>query len=207
MKLKIRVRWLALLLLTLLVATPVMADIQFGLRAGANLAKFTGADIQEFSDTIKNKAGLVAGIFLSINFGKIITIQPEVLYSMKGAALSEPIPEYSGKLYADYLEIPLLLKLRLPLPVLQPVIFAGPSVGFKLKEKYVLNGQTVELQENLFQNNDYGAIFGAGLDLGRHLQFDFRYSLGLKKVISAAQGETPPDIKNGVWSITVGLAF
>ncbi len=184
-----------------------LADVQFGLRAGANSARITGQDIQEFSDTIKNKSGLVAGIFFSINLGKALTIQPEILYTMKGTTLSDPNPEYSGKLYADYVEIPLLLKLKIPLPLLKPVVFAGPSVGFKLREKYVINGQNIELQESLFENNDYGAIFGAGLDLGHHLQFDVRYSLGLKKVISTIQGETAPDIKNGVWSATVGIAF
>jgi len=206
-KIKIRKMSLVVTMVSLLAVSSALAEVQFGLRAGANLAKINGQDIQEFSETIKNKAGLVGGIFFSVNLGKFITIQPEILYTMKGATLSDPLPEYSGKLYADYVEIPLLLKIRLPLPVLQPVVFAGPSVGFKLKEKYVLNGQTIELGESLFENNDYGAIFGAGLDLGHHLQVDVRYSLGLKKVLTAASGETPPDVKNGVWSATVGLAF
>lgn len=207
MKKNIQKIGLLLTMTIIMIASPALADVQFGLRAGANSARLSGQDIQDFSDTIKNKSGLVAGIFFSINLGKALTIQPEILYTMKGATLSDPNPEYSGKLYADYVEIPILLKLKIPLPLVQPLVFAGPSVGFKLREKYVINGQNIELQESLFKNNDYGAIFGAGLDLGHHLQFDVRYSLGLKKVISTIEGESTPDIKNGVWSATIGIAF
>ncbi len=187
--------------------TAAQAGIQLGIRGGGNAAKLTGADVQDLEGTIKNKVGLVAGIFLAINIGKIITIQPEFLYTMKGSQINDPLGEYTGKLYGDYLEIPLLLKIRIPTPGIQPAIFAGPSVGFKLKEKLQLNGQDVPLEETLLENNDYGAIFGAGLDFGRHFMIDVRYSLGLKKVLTAIEEGTQPDVKNGVWSATVGIAF
>lgn len=183
------------------------AGIQFGIRGGGNASKLTGADIQNLEGTIKYKVGLVGGIFFAINIGKIITIEPEFLYTMKGAQEQVTAGDYTEKLYGDYLEIPVLLKLRIPTPGIQPAIFAGPSVGFKLKEKLQRNGQDVPLQEKILENNDYGAIFGAGLDFGRHFMIDVRYSLGLKKVLSAAQGTTALDVKNGVWSATVGIAF
>lgn len=183
------------------------AGIQFGIRGGGNASKLTGADIQNLEGTIKYKIGLVGGIFFAINIGKIITIEPEFLYTMKGSQEQVTAGDYTEKLYGDYLEIPVLLKLRIPTPGIQPAIFAGPSVGFKLKEKLQINGQDVPLQEKILENNDYGAIFGAGLDFGRHFMIDIRYSLGLKKVLSAAQGTTALDVKNGVWSATVGIAF
>ncbi|RPI99662.1 MAG: PorT family protein, partial [Candidatus Aminicenantes bacterium] len=99
------------------------------------------------------------------------------------------------------------LKLRIPLPVIQPFVFAGPTVGFKLQEKLESNGEEVPLTENLLKNNDYGAIFGAGLNLGRNFMVDVRYSLGLQKVISTVEGAVQPDFKNGVWSASIGIAF
>jgi hypothetical protein len=183
------------------------AGIQFGIRGGGNASNLTGADIQNLGATIKYKVGLVGGVFFAINIGKIITIEPEFLYTMKGAQEQDPATGYTEKLFGDYLEIPLLLKLRIPTPGIQPAIFAGPAVGFKLKEKLQINGQDVPLQEKILENNDYGAIFGAGLDFGRHFMIDVRYSLGLKKVLTTIQGQTPLDIKNGVWSATVGIAF
>lgn len=63
------------------------------------------------------------------------------------------------------------------------------------------------MDESMLENLDYGAIFGVGLDFGRHFMIDVRYSLGLKKVLTAIEGQTQPDIKNGIWSATVGIAF
>jgi hypothetical protein len=182
------------------------ADVQFGIKAGGNMAKITGADTHDTEGVLKNRIGFVGGIFLAFNFGKVVTIQTEVLYTMKGASfeytdVDETIIE---KLYCDYIEIPLLLKIKIPLPVIQPFVFAGPSVGFKLSEKHELAG--VPLEDVLFKNNDYGAIFGAGLNLGRNLMLDVRYSMGLQKLLDDPDF-SELDIKNGVWAATIGIAF
>jgi hypothetical protein len=108
-------------------------------------------------------------------------------------------------LFRSYIEIPLLLKIKIPLPVIQPFVFAGPSVGFKISEKAELDGVPVDVA--LLKNNDYGAIFGAGVNLGRSFMLDVRYSLGLQKVIDTIEGQVQPDIKNGVWSATIGIGF
>jgi hypothetical protein len=180
------------------------AGVQFGIKAGGNMAKPTGADTQDINGTLKNRIGFIGGIFLAFNFGKVVTIQWEVLYTMKGATYISLDDTFTEKLYGDYIEIPLLLKLRIPLPIVQPFVFAGPSVGFKLSEKH--EGDGVPLSDTLFKNNDYGAIFGAGLNLGRNFMVDARYSLGIQKVYNIVEGYQP-DIKNGVWSATIGIAF
>lgn len=186
------------------------AGVRFGLKAGVNSAKLIGSDvnwIEEVGGLTSGKYGLVGGVFFAIDLGKVITIQPEFLYTMKGSTIEDPAGTYTEKLYGDYLEIPLLLKLRIPTPIIQPVVFAGPAVGFKLSEKLTLNGEQIPLEEKILKNNDYGAIFGAGVDFGRHLSIDVRYSLGLQKIIEAAESPTQLDIKNGVWSATIGIAF
>jgi len=181
------------------------ADVQFGIKVGGNMAKPTGADVQDPMETINSRIGFTGGIFLAFNLGKVVTIQWEALYTMKGATFVALDDSYTDKLYGDYIEIPLLLKIKIPLPVIQPFVFAGPSVGFKLSEKAELDGVPVDVA--LLKNNDYGAIFGAGLNLGRNFMLDVRYSLGLQKVISTIEGEVQPDVKNGVWAATIGIAF
>jgi len=184
---------------------PAHAGVQFGIKAGGNMARPTGIDAQDPLATLKTKVGFNGGIFLAFNLGRVVTIQWEALYTMKGATYVALDDSYTDKLYADYIEVPLLLKLRLPLPIVQPFVFAGPSVGFKLQEKLEHNGE--ELTEKLFKSNDYGAVFGAGLNLGRNFMVDVRYSLGMQKVISTIEGEVQPDYKNGVWSASIGIAF
>ena len=186
---------------------PAAANVQFGIKAGGNMAKPTGADAQDPLATLKSKVGFMGGIFLAFNFGKVVTIQWEALYTMKGATYVALDDSYTDKLYSDYIEIPLLLKIKIPLPIIQPFVFAGPTVGFKLNEKLTSDGTEVPLTEALLKNNDYGAIFGAGLNLGRNFMVDVRYSLGMQKVISTIEGEVQPDFKNGVWAATIGIAF
>ena len=176
------------------------AGVQFGLKVGANMAKPTGADAQDPLATMKSRVGFTGGVFMAFNFGRVVSIQWEALYTMKGATYEALDDTYTDKLYADYIEIPLLLKLKIPTPGIQPFVFGGPSVGFKLSEKVEENG--VPLGEKLFRNNDYGAIVGAGLNLGSHFMLDVRYSLGLQKVIDQVI-----DYKNGVWAATIGIAF
>jgi hypothetical protein len=183
------------------------ADIRFGIKAGGNMAKPTGVDAQNPLATLQSRVGFLGGVFLSVDLSRVFTIQSEVLYTMKGATYVALDDTYTEKLYADYIEVPMLLMLRIPTPAVQPFVFAGPTVGFKLQEKLMSNGAEVPLTEAFLKNNDYGAIFGGGLSLGRNLTIDVRYSLGLQKVIAVFEGQTQPDFKNGVWSATVGIAF
>jgi len=192
----------------LVMPRPAAANVQFGIKAGGNMANVTGADAQDINSTLKNKVGFVGGVFLAFNMGSVFTLQLEGLYTMKGVTMTVTTPTaYTGKLYANYIEVPVLLKFRIPTPGISPFVFAGASVGFKLSEKFTQDGQNVPLDQALFKNNDYGAIFGGGLNIGSHFQLDVRYSMGLEQVVSTVQGETPLDIKNGVWSATIGIGF
>ena len=185
---------------------PAAAGVQFGIKAGGNMAKPTGADVDDIEGTLKTKVGFVGGIFIAFNLSNSFSIQTEVLYTMKGATY-----EYTDidgtveeKLYGDYIEIPLLLKLKFLSGGIQPFIFAGPYVGFKLSEKLEVMGEEIPLEEAILKNNDYGAIFGGGLQLGSKFHVDVRYSMGLQKIIDDVESI---DFKNGVWSATVGFAF
>jgi hypothetical protein len=188
---------------------PAAANVQFGIKGGGNMASITGADAQDINGTLKHKIGFVAGVFVAFNMGSVFTLQLEGLYTMKGvdSTYADVDTTYSDKIYANYIEIPLLFKFRIPTPMVSPFVFAGPAVGFKLSEKVTENGENIPLDQALFKNNDYGAIFGGGLNIGSHFQLDVRYSMGMQKIISTVEGETPLDIKNGVWSATVGIAF
>jgi hypothetical protein len=187
---------------------PAAANVQFGIKAGGNMAKVTGADAADPVLTLKTKVGFVAGVFVAFNMGSVFTLQIEGLYTMKGVSYVDDTIDYSQKLYGNYIEIPLLLKLRIPTPLVSPFIFAGPAVGFKLSEKVKENGVDVTPSEAILKNNDYGAIFGGGLNIGSHFQLDVRYSMGLAKIVNPENpGDRLFDVKNGVLSATVGIAF
>jgi hypothetical protein len=188
-------------------APPLRADIQLGIKAGGTMARPTGLQLLDPAASLKSKSGFTGGIFLALNYGRVLTIQWEAVYSMKGAVYTPPDSAATETLSADYIEVPLLLKLRAPLPVIQPFIFAGPAVGFKLQENLKTDGAETEIEGPLLKNSDYGAVFGAGLNLGPNFLFDVRYSQGLQKVVSAVSGGLPSGLKNGVWSMSLGLVF
>jgi hypothetical protein len=168
------------------------ADVKFGLKGGANIANVNGNFTGELSNW-KSTVGFCAGIFLELNLGRILTIQPEVLYTVKGADSG------TGKLKFDYLEIPVLLKLRIPTGSVHPFVFAGPAFGFSLKA--LIDG--VKISD--MPTADYGAVLGGGLQLGRSIHIDVRYTMGLQKL--AIPDLDTIDLKNGVLSATLGLAF
>jgi hypothetical protein len=168
------------------------ADIRFGIKAGANVANVNG-DFGTALEDWKSTVGFCGGIFLELNLGRVLTIQPEVLYTMKGADTG------AGKLTFDYLEIPILLKLRIPTGSVHPFVFAGPAFGFTLKA--VIDG--VKISD--MPSADYSAVLGGGLQLGRSIHIDARYTMGLQKL--AIPDLETIDLKNGVLSATIGLAF
>ncbi len=186
-----------------------VADVRFGIKGGGNMANVNGSFASDLGDW-KNTIGFCAGIFVELNLGNVLTIQPEVLYTLKGAKAEGVVVDVpaSEKLSFDYIEIPLLLKLRVPAGSIHPFIFAGPAIGFNLSSKleYALGDEEgAEPIEN-FKKVDYSAIFGAGLQLGGSLHFDVRYTMGLQKLIQVPDLEAF-DLKNGVLSATIGLAF
>ena len=172
---------------------PATADVRFGIKGGANVANVNGDFVDALGDW-KSTVGFCGGIFLELNFGRVLTIQPEVLYTMKGTDTAD-----GGKLKFDYVEIPILLKLRIPTGSVHPFVFAGPAFGFTLKA--ALEGLEVED----FPKSDTSAVLGGGLQLGSSFHIDVRYTMGLQKL------EIPDleaiDLKNGVLSATIGLAF
>jgi hypothetical protein len=168
------------------------AGVKFGIKGGANIANVNGNFTGELSNW-KSTVGFCAGIFLELNLGRILTIQPEVLYTVKGADSG------TGKLKFDYLEIPVLLKIRIPTGSVHPFVFAGPAFGFSLRA--LIDG--VKISD--MPTADYGAVLGGGLQLGRSIHIDARYTMGLQKL--AIPDLDTIDLKNGVLSATLGLAF
>ena len=186
---------------------PAAAGVQFGIKAGGNMAKPTGSDVDDIEGTLKTKVGFVGGVFIAFNLSNSFSIQTEVLYTMKGATYRvhrrrrDRRGEALRRLHRD----PRALEAQVPLgPGMRPFIFAGPYVGFKLSEKLEVMGEEIPMEEAILKNNDYGAIFGGGLQLGSKFHLDVRYSMGLQKIIDDVESI---DFKNGVWSATVGFAF
>lgn len=186
------------------------AQMQLGLKAGLNIANIGGSDADNLvGQSLDSKTGFSGGVFFAYQFNNLFAIQPEVYYSMKGATYTESGAELTVSL--DYIEIPLLLKLIIPLEgsKIRPSIFAGPAIGFntthKMKVEY--NGQTVEMDIPDTKSTDFSLVFGGGLSFmaGKNeLGVDIRYILGLSTIDNSSD---PYDLKNNVINFNAYFGF
>lgn len=212
MKRTIKVMLIGAVALMLLLPNSSLAKrITGGLKIGMNSANLHGEAMkeleEELGEELKSKLGLCAGGFIRFNISETFAIQPEILYTMKGAKFEATIFDetMTFKMNLSYLEIPVLVKLMIPtLSGVKPSLFAGPTLAIKLSGKTKLEyaGETEEEDIEEMKDTDFGLIIGAGVDFGR-LTVDLRYVLGLTEISEEAEEET----KNGVISLLVGYSF
>jgi hypothetical protein len=164
--------------------------IQFGPKAGVNIANFSNGDYSN-----NTRVGFHAGGFLSFAAGKIFAIQPEVLFSTQGTKIDDvnsPVKEFK----ANYLNIPVVAQLRTGGGV---YLESGPQAGILLTAE--TDDQSVK---NLYKSLDWSWVFGIGFRSKLGVGFDARYNLGLTK-IGDSGAHVEANAKNSV--IQLGLFF
>ncbi len=142
----------ALLAATLAIATMTTAvsaaDISLELKGGLNIAKSRVEAWENEADTtdgydINPRLGFVAGVGAQIGITEMFAIQPEILFSRKGAIQLEEGTDvengtsikYEEKqtFNLSYLEIPILFKLNIPVgEKITPNVYVGPTASFLL---------------------------------------------------------------------------
>jgi hypothetical protein len=186
---RLKVLMMVLALLTVEQASAQSFDM--GLEAGMNFSSFIGSGVNSsnLGGTVSSRLGFVGGGYLSLNFGPNFSIRPELLYEQKGAQISGTTTSYE----ADYVEVPVLLKIGLGIPVINPSILIGPSFDWNTLSS--LPGSAGALN-----TGDVGLVGG--------LEFDFssfcvngRYELGLDNVTGNSH------IQNGTFTVLMGYSF
>jgi len=188
----------------------VLAQAQkptFGVIAGATFSKFGGTDRDIFT---KTHVALAGGGFVTFGLGPNFAIQPEALYAQKGGKAEES--GTSVKVKVSYAEIPVLLKVRMPVKsggLVSPHVYVGPAIGFKIDCTLKGSDGTTTISGSCDDNDtklkstDFSVVFGAGLDVGRAV-IDVRYDLGLSKI---SDETTNNDVKNRTLFLLAGWTF
>lgn len=164
--------------------------VQLGLEAGANFSNFIGdsADIGTLTD---KRLGFIGGGYLSINLSPSFAIRPEVLYEQKGAQVSGS----STQLQLDYVEVPVLLKIGLGTPIINPNILLGASVGWNVLAQSTSGGSVSNINQS-----DVALIGGVELDIDR-FNVSGRYELGMQNVTSGS------NVQNGTITLLAGYSL
>src|SRR3982751_3951003 len=89
-------------------STLSFAQVQFGIKAGANISNFNGGDF----DAVKKKAliGFHGGAYLNFPLANL-SIQPELMVSTQGAKL-DSISGGSASWKVTYVTLPVVLQYR-----------------------------------------------------------------------------------------------
>jgi len=186
-------------------AAPAAAQdmpMRLGVIGGVNFADVSGDDA---GDT-DMRTSFDVGVLAQFPLGMVLTFQPELHYSSKGAKTEEdfgtgPV-EVEYKL--TYLDIPLLLRAGLPLAEgLDVDVLVGPYIGVGLGCDVSLDDGDDE-ECGVDPETDYGLEVGLGFSWGMgmgDLMIDGRYQWGFSDVFEDA------DVQNRNIQVLVGFAF
>jgi hypothetical protein len=191
-----------------------------GLKAGINLASWSNVEIEDLAILVQ-KLGFQGGLVAKAGFNPYLALQMELLFAQKGMKVKVTESGITAKVWTNvnYLEIPLMLKVSIPLNPFFVYANAGPSIGIGLSAKLATDpdmglNQTIKFEENGLQRFDFGVLFGGGFGakIGNGSMFlDLRYTLGISDInkVSDATKERSDYKKNSnrTLGITVGYLF
>lgn len=191
---------IAALIACVIFTQAAMAQLNFGIKAGANITKVDG---KAFKDEFKY--GYHLGGFVNVGLGGALSIQPEVLFNQYKTRVDSSFSSVyqnaaSINNYKDvklnYLSIPIVLDYKLGnLISLQ----AGPQFGILMNQDKTL----LENGKSAFNNGDFSLLGGAQLKFSK-LRLTGRYVVGLNNINDI---DNQNKWKNQGWQLSVGLAL
>jgi len=217
------------LLIAVLAFNIFAQGLSLGIKGGISMANIVGDDAPDNSEM---KFGGIGGVSLTYDFNDIFSIQPEILFSMKGADFgteetvvdgnSEYYYKSENSLRFNYISIPILPKINFNLNNdIKGNFLLGPNFGFNIKaegdyetiERIKENGVTVYSSEekitfdlkkaNIINDFDFSIIVGAGLEFN-NINLDLRYDLGLTTIVDSNEDESA---QNSTFSVLLGYSF
>jgi hypothetical protein len=184
-----------------------------GAEVGYSRADLTG----EASDLVESRQGAITGVYLHLPVNPMVSVRPELLFSLKGGRTVALIAGTSDLFDIDielaYIELPVLARLTLPGGRFRPAIFGGPSAGLQIGCDIVFTfpdstsrltcGEKTEVSQ--VREWDFGWIAGAAIEM--HLPrttvaLQGRYSAGFRSVL-----EGTVDLRNRGMAVLFGLTF
>ncbi len=220
-QLSIAVMMLGLWSLCVPPTTQAQVDITSGFKGGLHSADLVADDLsaaleipEEFTE---RRRGMAIGGFVQIDFTGPFALQPEAAYVQKGFDIptipNDPNVE-AGSLALDYVEIPVLAKLQIPVAgPITPTVFAGPAVSVNVNAEFDEPRPGTDPRDisDFVNGTEVGAHMGAGLDIeagGMLLMLDARYTRGLTGVFDEEEiNDAASDITNEGFRISLGIGF
>jgi hypothetical protein len=154
-------------------------DLSWGMKGELLFCGFSGGHPELKGFTGEDSNGIAAGGFLRISHEDILSIQPEIILSVKGDTFQQKTTREQIHLTQFYLELPVLLAVSFPLPVPgapSPKIFAGPYLAIHLYSTGTVMERGIDINPV-----DFGVVVGFCVEVQK-LFFELSHSVGLVAV-------------------------
>jgi len=165
-----------LLAFALLLIPAGLAAQGLGIKAGASFGDISNKGV--LPGSLKHRTGLAGGIYFASpgEFG----IGVEGLYDQRGLKADGASTEETR---LDYLDVPVYLKVALPISGLRPFGYAGPQISYEVRCRTAGGDACAAYGTTDRKKWDYAAVIGAGVRFGSgNLGFGIegRYVYGLQ---------------------------
>lgn len=187
--------------------------IKVGLKGGFNLSTYSGGG----SKGTEYKAGFAAGPFVNFGVSDNFSIQPEFLYSQKGAS-QDNVTYPSGtstinvtrKDALGYLDVPIMFRYNIGEDGKGFFVELGPQGSFVLhRRQFVEDGSGNEVAGSRITTTDplnkvvLGYVGGLGYQITSGLQLGLRYTGDFTQI----NKDAAYNIHNSVFQFQAGYAF
>ena len=166
-----------LALFAIVTVTTIQAQIKFGVKAGANFSKFSGSDAKLDDISPKFKVGFAGGGLVNIKINEMLSVQPELLYSMEGTKYSQDGDKLIYK--TDYINIPIMVQYNTTSGFYAET---GPQVGFLISAKATDGDNSVDVKDS-FKGINFSWGVGLGYKLPAGIGIGARYNFGLANIV------------------------
>ncbi len=212
------IRNLLPLLYLLIITSPAMSEVRFGIMGGRTEYKLH-LDKQDTQETkFSDKKGLAVGAVLDLGINRYFDLSFEPMYLKKGAEKEFQDMEIGlikSSITTSHFEMPVLLKLSLNKYGINPYLVGGATASYLLDAKEEFGNEYLEYGfenevdiKDDFTSTDYGYLYGGGLSIpiGNSTLFvEGRYVNGLAD-INNIEGSTTEIMTEG-WQFLAGISF
>ncbi len=177
-----------MLAIALLAAPTGLFAQGIGIKAGASFGDISNKGV--LPGSLKHRTGLAGGIYLAS--GGAIGIGLEGLYDQRGL---ESDDASIAETRLDYVDVPVYLKIALPIGGIRPFGYAGPQVSYEVRCRTASGDACGAYSTSDRKKWDFAAVIGAGIRFGGgNLGFGIegRYVYGLQdlKVSTVTSSES-----------------
>lgn len=157
------------------------AQAQIGVMAGLTSSK---TDLETAVADVENINQYHIGIAYKFGLGNLVTLQPAILYNVKGTQVDQlaGVKDFEMDAETGYIEIPVQLQVGFGLgPIARVYGFVEPYVGLAVSNKLEMDyGTILDFDEKATWDNvknklNYGVSLGVGAEVFKHLQVSVKY--------------------------------